>query len=796
MKSFLLLSCSCCLLAVYALANTLDQPIQQDLSKAVVVLPQGEVPSSMSAAAEMLSIETGKRCGKPLAIKTGNDAAASEPRIILTLRDQIEKNHPDAPAEILSGTGTSQAEKFQIVSHQSTPMVWIVGDDGRGVLAGAGYLLRKMAWKNGQALFPVPFEFSSKPVLSPRGHQIGFRPRANSWDAWTTEQMETYIREMVIFGTNAIENIPFQDTDPSPLMRVSREDMNKEMSRICAKYGIEYWVWTPAEFPLDDQAKRDELLEEHEAFYQSIPRLDGVFVPGGDPGDNPPNLVLALLKDLYERLHRYHPEAGVWMSMQGYDPKEVDQVLEYLRLEKPDWIRGIVAGPSSPSIPEIRRRLPEKYLIRDYPDITHTVRCQYPVPWWDNAYALTLGRECINPRPVFYTRVVRYLTPFLNGFISYSDGVHDDVNKALWSLLGWDPNLTEREILKDYANFFFGTDVAEKAADGIFALERNWDGVLLKNGSVDATQAYWKSLEDQNPQLGDNWRWLMLVFRAHYDYYIRHRLIFETDLENQVNHLLAQAPQLGSESAMNQSERVLKRQDTETPNPDIRKHIDELAEKLFQTIQLQTSVPKYKASGAERGASMDFIDRPINNRWWLEDEFKAIRAMPNEADRLARLKIIAEWENPGEGSFYDDVGELGKSEHVVMGESVNTDPTMERNPPPTYLWWDSGMSRRRLSWPSFLDWPNAMRYEGLDPQAHYTIRITGQKDCFLRIDGKPVLPSRYSTNIGEFKEFPVPQKDLKDGVLILTWDPMDEEMLNWRQRSHLSEVWLLKNNNH
>ena len=27
-----------------------------------------------------------------------------------------------------------------------------------------------------------------------------------------------------------------------------------------------------------------------------------------------------------------------------------------------------------------------------------------------------------------------------NGFGSYSDGVHDDLNKAVWSALAWDPN--------------------------------------------------------------------------------------------------------------------------------------------------------------------------------------------------------------------------------------------------------------------------------------------------------------------------------------------------------------------
>jgi hypothetical protein len=42
---------------------------------------------------------------------------------------------------------------------------------------------------------------------------------------------------------------------------------------------------------------------------------------------------------------------------------------------------------------------------------------------------------------------------------------------------------------------------------------------------------------------------------------------------------------------------------------------------------MQTSVKKYNASGEERGAILDFLDYPLNNRWWLSDEFAKIRKM-------------------------------------------------------------------------------------------------------------------------------------------------------------------------
>jgi hypothetical protein len=669
--------------------------------------------------------------------------------------------------------------------------IWVIGTGPRGCLYGVGYLLTHLNWVLPAQLL-VEDDFYTSPHSPIRGHQLGYRHTANSWDAWAPEQFEQYIRELAIFGTNAIENIPFQDERPCPHFKIPREEMNKHLSEICQKYGLDYWLWTPAEFDLKDQDQRKALLDKHEALYRSVPKLDGVFFPGGDPGDNPPDLVLLYLRDVAGLLSKYHPQAGVWLSMQGFTPRQVDWVYRFLEREKPTWLRGLVGGPSSPSIIETRKRLPAQYQLRDYPDITHTVRCQYPVPWWDTAYCLTLGRECVNARPLFYSRLIRHLSPFTDGFITYSDGVHDDVNKVIWSQLGWDPNKPVREILKDYARFFYISFYSEQIADGLLALEKNWEGSLADNGAVDATYAYWEQLDRTMPKDPNNWRHQMFMLRANYDYYTRHRLILETDLENQACEILRNAQQLGSDQAIAQATSILAQVDRARPLPEIRKKLDEVAEQLFNLISLQTSVPKYQASGAERGAVMDFVDRPINNRWWLEDEFKNISNYPTEPEKIARLLVLGSWGYPGPGSFYDDVGNPAQSEHVILGEGANTDPTLERSALPTFMWWEDGMSRRRLSFPSYMDWPLGMRYEGLDPKGTYLLRMTGQGEAKPRIDGNPVKSTTYSTQIGEFKEFPVPHKALQDGVIVVTWDKLREAHLNWRHQSHLAEVWLLR----
>ena len=110
---------------------------------------------------------------------------------------------------------------------------------------------------------------------------------------------------------------------------------------------------------------------------------------------------------------------------------------------------------------------------------------------------------------------------------------------------------------------------------------------------------------------------------------------------------------------------------------------------------------------------------------------------------------------------------------------------------PLFWWWDNGKSRARLAWQATL-WPKAVVYEGLDPKATYKVRTTGYGLGLLRIDGERIAPGIDGREMAEFKEFPIESKFLEDGKLVLTWDiPTDEEHLNWRRRSRLSEVWLL-----
>jgi hypothetical protein len=189
------------------------------------------------------------------------------------------------------------AEGFSIALTEQG--VVITGADARGLLYGVGHFLRHLDWQPGKAIYKQDApEISSSPVYPIRGHQLGYRNTANSYDMWDGAQYEQYIRELALFGANSIENIPFQDGPKPAHMPLERWDMNLRMSAICAAYGLDYWIWAPAVFDLSDETLRAAHLKEHERLYRECEELTGVFFPGGDPGANPPELVLPFLEDL------------------------------------------------------------------------------------------------------------------------------------------------------------------------------------------------------------------------------------------------------------------------------------------------------------------------------------------------------------------------------------------------------------------------------------------------------------------------------------------------------------------
>ncbi|HEX5025435.1 MAG TPA: hypothetical protein VFV68_09185 [Agriterribacter sp.] len=774
---------ACFLLTLLSLNS--QSTAQQIQFKNAVILVSPSIPAFMQVtASKILSEEIAKRTG--IMLKNSSEwPKKGGIGIALVLSNETELKGRQIPHSHGADGAEYKKEGFRVVYEATDKgrLIWIIGADARGILFGSGWLLRNLQMERNLLSIDAGTNVASCPDYPIRGHQLGYRTTANSYDAWTVQQFDQYIRELAIFGTNAIEGIPFHEDDsPSPHFKIPASEMRIKISEICQAYNMDYWVWTPASIDLKDAVKRKAELAMHEDFYSKCPRLDHIFFPGGDPGDNDPSEVLPFLKDLHTILVKYHPNAKIWISLQGFSTAQVDYFYQYLKNEQPDWLEGVVSGPSSPPMAETRYRLPVKYRHRQYPDITHSVRCEFPVEKWDQAYALTLGRESVNPRPYAFAKIQEACAPFTDGFVSYSDGNHDDVNKVLWSMRGWDMQKDVHEILKEYSRFFFGNKVEDAAANGIEALEQNWKGPLVENGGVETNFLFWQQLEKDNQQLNNhNWRWQMLLLRAYYDAYTRRRLIYEQELEKEANSILRTVNGTGIQKAMELALAKVNEADTKPISPLLRKRVEQLCADLFASTGLQTSVPKYQARGYERGAVLDFVDYPLNNRWWLADEFVKIKGIKDPGEQREKLYAIATWENPGQGSYYDDISSVSKGPRV---KTISEDAT-------DIAWWENGFSRKRLSSQVFQRCP-AVEYENLDPGARYTIRVCGFGDALLRVDGVRLSPLVYNKDADTFKEWVLPLSLTQDGKITVSFDGPEESHLNWRLNSRISDIWLLK----
>ena len=105
----------------------------------------------------------------------------------------------------------------------------------------------------------------------------------------------------------------------------------------------------------------------------------------------------------------------------------------------------------------------------------------------------------------------------------------------------------------------------------------------------------------------------------------------------------------------------------------------------------------------------------------IQDSVRELETeMKSEEEKIARLDFIRNYENPGEGSFYDNISSADAM-HVIS----ETDDAID------YLWENNGFSRKRLSTQLFQFSP-VLEYNELDPNTDYLIRVTGYGEALRR----------------------------------------------------------------
>ncbi|MBC8470395.1 MAG: hypothetical protein H8D56_13070 [Planctomycetes bacterium] len=778
-----------------------------DFTNSVIVTSR-KLEKLEQKALTVLREEIQKRTGIQLNTVTrwpGN----KQPVIAIGQKEQI-KFFAGPYSDIFENGQTPNKEGFQLLIKGNA--ILVVGNDPRGVFYGVGRLLRDLYMKTGSIIAPKKIDITTSPRYAIRGHQLGYRPKTNAYDAWDPAQFDQYIRELGIFGANCIEIIPprSDDTLTSPHMKLAPIEMMIKQAEIIDSYGMDVWIWYPniGEDYTHTDAIREE-LEEREEIFKKLKRIDVVFVPGGDPGDLHPDILFVWLEKVAKVLNKYHPKAKIWVSPQAFRPtkKWLDAFYNNVNLRFP-WFGGVVFGPwIKTPLPEIRKIVDPKIPIRRYPDITHSISCQYPVKDWDLSFAMTLGRECYNPRPAAEKVIHNALDEFASGSISYSEGINDDVNKFIWSGQDWNPETPVIETLREYSRLFIHPDFSEDIAQGILAQEENWQGPLIANNSVEVTLNQWKNMEKQFPrEVVKNYRFQMGLLRAYYDAYTRERLIHETALESEARGILRNVTIINSQEKMEQAESILNQKWEKPVAQDYKERCWEIADYLFEIIGSQTSVKKHKAKPG-RGDFMDYIDTPLNNAIWLLSQFERIRKITDEQARLASLDALLNRSNPGLGGFYDNLGKSINTPRLGDYPVWEEDPGSLRSPRVSFgaglkgREWIHTVQARGFDGSAIpLEWMNQITtlyetplnvvYENLDPHSSYILKVayTGrfQSKIQLTADDKFQIHEMIKTGKTPVNKFPVPKEATMDSKLKLTWTCSEGE-----RGAQVAEIWLI-----
>ena len=798
-----------------------------DLSKAVVVAP-ATLSARERKAVQVLVEEVEKRTEfrwtvvghltpeQPLAVVVGSTPA---------LR-QLGSDLPGKLSPVSGPSAAPEGYRLRTATRAGGTVVVVEGADERGVLYGVGGLLRKLRMAKNHAMLPTPLDVATAPKYRLRGHELCYRPKTNAYDAWNVPMWDQYIRDLAVFGNNAIELVPPRSDDAadSPHFPLPPLRMMIEQSRIADEYGLDVWIWYPAmDRDYSDPKTVEFAVQEWGEVFQALPRVDAIYVPAGDPGQTRPKFLLALIEKQTANLRRFHPHAQMWTSIQSFREAWVNEFFDIVTRDEPRWLDGVVFAPQTRlDLAALRQRLPQRYPIRVCPDITHSVQCQLPVPDWDVAYALTEGREVINPCPLREANIFGLQAPASIGFITYAEGCNDDVNKIVWSVLGWNPETPVIDILREYGAYLISDRLADSFAQGLLSLEQNWKGPLLTNSNVYTTLEQFQSMESSaTPAELLNWRFQMGLYRAYYDAYTRSRLMDESSAENRARSRLAEIRRMGVRPQqievegpegmvtsgldplvlLNQAEAEL---DAPMQNPvaqDWRTRLLELGEALYQSIHMQLAVERYQAEAVERAANLDTLDTALSDAPWLKERFAEIRRLPSHLERVRAIEAVLDRTNPGPGGFYDDLGNLTAQPHLRRGVGADRDPEFRASSLVGFGYPDWCGVVAPMAWKrwaeSLFDAPIELHYPNIDPKALYKVRVTYSGETPERkirleaADNFEVHPFLSKPNPIRSLEFDIPAPATSRGELTLQWFREPGRGGNGRG-CQVAEVWLIK----
>lgn len=755
---------------------------------------------------------------------------------------------------------------------------WIGGDqliaagiDDRGCLYAVGELLRQITSKQNSILLPGELNIRTAPAFEIRGTQYGqshIAKRLAKVRDWTEQETQRVILDYALAGANIFS------TQAGPMFDFIKSYGLMTQGGFGANTApeIDNPDWKASEsigrkgyVCLSVEGARAHMLKKCENKFKNSPSFDLIKFHGGDGGGcecdrcEPYGIpFITLVEEMTKIIHKYHPETKVYFTNQKFDNADDNAIFNYLQEKPRDWLWAWGYGPGSDANSwqpghrqthrmdlfcypgfgpyglyplEIVKQMPPRHKLVYYNEITHWKYAQhayiqmYPradrngdlPPHWshdiyerrpDQYLTMVYNRLTFYAWPRSYHRVFNDLMRYGIGDITHSSGHHDHFNQWMWQRLLWSPRMTVEEVVDEYCRTWFGSEAASLMAEAIFQLEENLEELpekplMEKEGILNYYNLVKKAGEVMSPEMmKNNWLWRMYLQKGALDRYVQLSVRQQSDLQQEVEEMASLA---------------LKNNNNKEP---IEKALSLMENGLSENVEMQTLHKEAGKLGEEsnilfgvRNDGYFNLDHDYIGLGWLKRQLdRALSAPKNK--RVELLAMITDYENPGVGGYYDNLGTANKAKNVSFGYPYDhgqpyvSQMLSEANRP----------SQRSMHFTQNEDQGVTLDYRDLDPNANYTIRFTlvrpwfqeryaermNQKSESIYADDVLLADDiKLPLQMGDFFTFEIPKTATKDGKLEIRFEKSpivangDRVYVEqWRNSGGwgtiVSEVWLIK----
>lgn len=493
--------------------------------------------------ADLLKRQVNARCGARLF-----DACCGERTIALDLDDRLGK------------------EGFKI--EDGLPeTIRIIGQDARGLLAGVGKFLRTSRYGAGD-FTPGDWRGTSAPEKPLRGMYFASHFH-NFYHEAPIEKIQRYVEELALWGINAIfvwfdmHHFYGIDDPAAQAMIVRLKAILKAATDIGIRAGLlflanEAYANSPENLRADWTAGHDgyhhppgghyhvelcpskpgapELLlrwaeEKLEAFADVDVRYLCIwpYDQGGCTCSQCKpwgvNGYLRMAQPIAELYRRRYPQGKVVLSTWYFDhftDGEWDGLDRVFRT-RPDWVDYLLADDNADRFPEypLQHGVPGGLPMVNFSEIS-----MYRASPW--------GGFGANPLPQHLQALWDTSGTHLSGGLPYSEGIYEDINKAICAQFYWQEKKAALDTVREYIAYEYGREVLEPTFKAVQILERTLPRrrvdeagktrfVLHNADGVDEAYALLQQVDGQlAPHVRSAWRWRILYLRALVDYELAH----------------------------------------------------------------------------------------------------------------------------------------------------------------------------------------------------------------------------------------------------------------------------------